>query len=500
MSIRLASYVRCNNVRRDFSGRGILPILLFVLIVTSAAISQTIPYSVNDIEKLAKQGTEEHGFLESVKRHGINFAPTLDVIKELKASHVPDSVLKEILAHIPQGQPPEFYVKEGDRLMTNGYFEEAAEYYRKTLALLPGDLVATGRLKQAEEEQQKAEAEAKEQQQKAEAAAKLRAAQDNERPNLSYYREQMGVFLEKSDCDGAFYYAHKIFFVGPDQAAKSAFEKVCGAYSLTLNADTSVTLEFQRDLTGSGANFGDKIDFTVVNAIVVNGLLVAPQGAIAWGKVVKAAGDRSFLRVGRLGINIEGMSLADGQNCSLEAEVDYHGEKKSKKRKTGIVIGTTLTLGLPIPFLIHGRGKDVTVAAGTKVTARVAEKMSLDPERFDPSGPTPAVGRIVLPPKVKGLSVMALQNVAGTDATVKLMGPSVQILTVVDGQILSPRVAAGDYYLLVRYGKNPSDYIFDKAGPISVIEPSGQHWVGHVTLRKPLADSPKAREEFNKGQ
>src|SRR6266576_358599 len=112
---------------------------------------------------------------------------------------------------------------------------------------LPKDPTAKGRLEQATEQQRKAEAAVNEQRQKAEAEAQLRAAQDNERPNLPYYRQQLSVFLQKSDCEGAFYYAHKTFFVGPDQSEKAAFEKVCGPYSLTLEGGTPVTLEFQRD-------------------------------------------------------------------------------------------------------------------------------------------------------------------------------------------------------------------------------------------------------------
>jgi len=288
--------------------------------------------------------------------------------------------------------------------------------------------------------------------------------------------------------------------VEPDQSEKAAFEKVCGPYLLTLEHGTRVTVEFQRDLKGSAEYSGEKVDFAVVDPILVNGFLVAPKGNEAWGTVTKSKGGRSMLRVGKLGISIDGLSLADGKQCPLEATETYRGEKKSKKAKTGIVIGTALTAGLDIPFLIHGKGKDVIIPAGTKVAANVTETMKLDPALFEPSGPPPAGDRIKVPPIVSGLSVISLQNQAGTDATVRLLGPSGQVLTVVDGQSFGARVAAGDYYVLVRYGKNPSEYLFDKAGPISVIEPSGQHWVGHVTLRKPAADNPKAREEFYKGQ
>lgn len=78
---------------------------------------------------------------------------------------------------------------------------------------------------------------------------------------------------------------------------------------------------------------------------------------------------------------------------------------------------------------------------------------------------------------------------------VKLLGPSAQTVTVPDGQAFGARVAVGDYY-----GKNDTEDLFQKAGPVKVIEDNGHHFVGRVTLQHPAADDPKAREEFYKGQ
>ena len=103
-------------------------------------------------------------------------------------------------------------------------------------------------------------------------------------------------------------------------------------------------------------------------------------------------------------------------------------------------------------------------------------------------------------PIVSGLSVISFQNQSGTDATVRLLGPSSQVLTIVNGQSFGARVAAGDYYVVVRYGKNDSEYLFEKAGPIPVTEPSSKHSEVRITLQQPAADDSKAREEFYKGQ
>jgi len=120
------------------------------------------------------------------------------------------------------------------------------------------------------------------------------------------------------------------------------------------------------------------------------------------------------------------------------------------------------------------------------------------------SAPTPkppfSLTARALPPVLTGLSVISLDNRSGSDILVRLLGPSAQTVTVPDGQPFGARVAVGDYYVLVRYGKSPSEYLFDKAGPIPVTETGGKHSVVHITLQRPAADNPKAREEFYKGQ
>jgi hypothetical protein len=109
-----------NPILRGSAGCGLLLIFVFLFTAVATVVSQTAPYSVRDVEKLAKQGTEEHAFLESVRQHGIDFAPTLGVMEELKADQVLDSVLKEIGKHIPQDRAPDFYLKEGERFEEKG--------------------------------------------------------------------------------------------------------------------------------------------------------------------------------------------------------------------------------------------------------------------------------------------------------------------------------------------------------------------------------------------
>jgi len=456
--------------------------MLFVLADVPTAISQTTPFSVNDVEKLAKEGIGEQALLESVKQHGIDFAPTLDAMEKLKADQVPGSVLKEIGKHIPQDRAPDFYLKEGERLEEKGYFAEAVAFYQTILVLMPDDPVAKAHIEKAKEEQRGAEQK-----------AQLEDAQKNEQPRLLYYKHQLITSLQKPDCKEAFYYARKIFFVGPDQSAKEAFEKACGPYSLTIKDGSQVTLEFQNDLYGSKAHADDKIDFRVVDPIVVNGLLVVQQNGPAWGTITKSKGGRRFMRGGQLGVSVEGMSLADGEQCHLVAVETYRGSHKSGVDKTAIAATDVLTVGTAIPVEAFIHGKDAKIAAGTKITAKIKGDMNLVPTRFAPPESMP-------PPPPGGWSTISFQNRSGTDAVIRLLGPSAQKFIVLDGQSFDAHVDAGAYDVLVRYGRAPSEYLYSKAGPISVTKPEDKHPNFHITLLKPSVNNPNAQKEFDKRQ
>ena len=239
---------------------------------------------------------------------------------------------------------------------------------------------------------------------------------------------------------------------------------------------------------------GNKVGFTVVEPIVVNGLLVVPKDGIAWGTVAKSEGGRHLSRSGEVRINIEGMWLADGGKCPLATEETYRGAKRSRKGNTAVVAGDVFTGGLLGAPPRPGRNR----TRRNQSYGPRCGKIILDPAQFEPSGSSPPIQ--ASSPVVSGLSVISFQNQSGADAVVRLLGPSTQVLTVVNGQSFGAPVAAGDYFVVVRYGKSDSEYLFQKAGPIPVTEPSGKHSVVHITLQRPAADDPKAREEFYKGQ
>jgi len=94
-------------------------------------------------------------------------------------------------------------------------------------------------------------------------------------------------------------------------------------------------------------------------------------------------------------------------------------------------------------------------------------------------------------------SVIRLDNPSDLDATVKLIGPSVQGFSLGKGQKSSIKVAAGEYIVLVRYASGSGDYIYMKGGPVRVTETSTEHSEINMALPKSPRNGVGIQKEFD---
>ncbi len=81
-------------------------------------------------------------------------------------------------------------------------------------------------------------------------------------------------------------------------------------------------------------------------------------------------------------------------------------------------------------------------------------------------------------------NTITLDNQSGDFALVKLVGPTGLVIEVPSGEHRTVRVAAGDYYLLVRYGTNPGGYRYTKGDPFTVRQTPTQYSATTITLHK----------------
>lgn len=156
-----------------------------------------------------------------------------------------------------------------------------------------------------------------------------------------------------------------------------------------LDDATPVHLRLKETISSATAHVGDTVDFEVLDDVKVNGIVVIPKGALAWGTVTKAKHKGHFGHAGKLDINIDDVRLADGEKCPLRAIQGGSGRGHGAM-VTGATVATALVFwpAAPLWFLKHG--KDITIPEGTQITAFINGDMDLVQSKFASSSPTQA--------------------------------------------------------------------------------------------------------------
>jgi hypothetical protein len=150
---------------------------------------------------------------------------------------------------------------------------------------------------------------------------------------------------------------------------------------VVLEDDTPVHLVLSENLSSASATTGQTIAFEVSEDVLVDGLLVVPRGALAWGTVTEAQAKRRLGRAGHLDVNIDKVRLADGEKVLLSASSHAKGGTHTVAMTTGIVV-TSLVIWPAAPFFLFMHGHDVTIPKGTKIEAFTNGDANLDGANF----------------------------------------------------------------------------------------------------------------------
>ena len=98
-------------------------------------------------------------------------------------------------------------------------------------------------------------------------------------------------------------------------------------------------------------------------------------------------------------------------------------------------------------------------------------------------------------------NTVTFDNKSGEFGLVKLVGPSSLIVEVPPGKKSTVNVAAGEYYILVRYGSKPEDYKYSKGEKFHVSQTSTKYSAITITLHKVVGGNyetnPVSGEEFD---
>jgi len=123
-------------------------------------------------------------------------------------------------------------------------------------------------------------------------------------------------------------------------------------------------------ISSATAKEGDILSFEILEDIIVDGRLLVKQGTPARGVVASAQPKRRMGRSGSITYSVTETKAVDGSIVRLRA---------TKERAAGSSVGSTaaatagVALLVPVaaPFVLLRKGKDMTVASGTRIDAFV---------------------------------------------------------------------------------------------------------------------------------
>jgi hypothetical protein len=137
-----------------------------------------------------------------------------------------------------------------------------------------------------------------------------------------------------------------------------------------LQDATPVRLRLTRTLSSADCKVGDRIDFEVVEPVVLDGVTVIPQGSIAWGTVTDAEHKRRMTRGGKLAIEITEVKMANSQKAKLRADREAKGGGHTGVMG-GAMVGSAIVFWPVAPLFLLMHGKEAKIPEGTEVTAYV---------------------------------------------------------------------------------------------------------------------------------
>jgi len=134
--------------------------------------------------------------------------------------------------------------------------------------------------------------------------------------------------------------------------------------TLTLPSGAFVTVRVNQWLSSDRNQVGDTFYATLVQPLIVNGVVVARKGSTVVGRVTevhKSHSDSSS----RLGLQLTSLTLVDGQQVAIQSQViDRNGSTVSRGSQAA-AIGTTTAVGAGIGAVAGGGlGAAIGAAAG----------------------------------------------------------------------------------------------------------------------------------------
>ena len=140
---------------------------------------------------------------------------------------------------------------------------------------------------------------------------------------------------------------------------------------VTLAPGAYVTVRINQALSSDRNQQGDAFSASLIQPIVVDGIVVAQRGQIVYGRVAEAEKSHSD-RPSRLGLELTGITLADGTQVQVRSQlVARRGGTTPAGEQAGTIVGTTAIGAVIGAAADYGRGTGAAVGAGVGAAAGI---------------------------------------------------------------------------------------------------------------------------------
>ena len=133
---------------------------------------------------------------------------------------------------------------------------------------------------------------------------------------------------------------------------------------LTIKQGTYVIVRINQWLSSDRNQQGDTFTATLAQPLVVDGVIAAPRGATVIGRVTEAQKAGRVEGTSRLGVQLTELTLADGQQVSIQSQMINRSGPTSVGRDTAAVGGTTALGAIVGAGAAGGQGAAIGAGAG----------------------------------------------------------------------------------------------------------------------------------------
>lgn len=138
---------------------------------------------------------------------------------------------------------------------------------------------------------------------------------------------------------------------------------------LTIKPGTYVIIRTAEVLSSDHSSPGQTFVATLAQPVIVDGVVVAQPGQTVYGRVTEAQKAGRVEGVSKLGIELTGLTAADGQQLSIQSQMISHVGPTSQGRDAAAIAGTT-GLGAAIGAAA-GWGTGAAIGAGAGAAAGI---------------------------------------------------------------------------------------------------------------------------------